>query len=845
MLRRSTQVFAITVALIGGVAARAWIPVPLAVAYALGCGGVAGVVLAWRTSKWRTVGWCAVAIAIGMWRMEAAYREPGKADPSFFIGKDTVVSGIVARDPDVRLKTVRLVVQAEEVKSGGREGHAVRGKTLVVTSAVLPFEVGDHVVFHCDLARPQSFDDFDYPRYLAKEGIFSVCEFPELISREQGVHGAWWAIARVKRDFIASLGRVVPEPESAFIAGILTGVRGRIPESILEDFRRSGISHLLAISGYNIVIIMEGAMVVLTLCIRRHAAFPVLVALITAFTILVGGDASVVRAAIMGLVLQACYVSDRWYRPARILVMTAAGMLLINPRLLRDDLGFDLSFLATWGIVVLSPQVAAHMRWVTTRWHLREAMSMTIAAQLATLPLLVGSFDRLSLAALPANLTIVPLMPFTMACGFAASILGIVPVVGTVAGVVTLGMSKIILTLSHWFAQLPFAEMSLPSWAWVAIVIMYAVMMVGWYYREKIRLAGHWVGVGIFGRKSIIRTDYIIHEQQVEIAEIPFEYGQTIEGMGESVGDARESASDRHASNMRGRWKKVWRWMGIHRMGASAAVFGIVCVVWLIVVPYRATQRFSVTVFDVGQGDAILVSAPGGTQMLVDGGPDARVLGKLGHAMPWWDRTIEYMVLTHPHADHVTGLVEAVRRYKVKKIFMTGVAHDTNEYHAFQREVEMRGIEVAKPTAGEEMSLGEALITVMHPFERIEGKTFQEPNDTSIVLKVAWGSVSFMLMGDAGVAIEPDLLERWGDELDAEVLKVGHQGSADASADEFLAAVTPRYAIISVGKNNTYGHPSPRVVRRLERMGAMVLRTDQNGDITLTSDGHGVKALNK
>lgn len=246
----------------------------------------------------------------------------------------------------------------------------------------------------------------------------------------------------------------------------------------------------------------------------------------------------------------------------------------------------------------------------------------------------------------------------------------------------------------------------------------------------------------------------------------------------------------------------------------------------------RDLGRVTVRFFDVGQGDAMLVTTPAGRQMLVDGGPDNALVHKLGRTMPVWDRTIELVVLTHPHADHLVGLVELLRRYRVPQVLVSDFSVETPEYEALRAEMARQGVAlaVAAGPARQVLEPGLELEVLYPPAGEI---ATDNPNDASVVIRLVHGENSVLLTGDLEAPAQRRLPAEW---LSSDVLKVAHHGSADALEPQILAAIQPQLAVISVGKN-TYGHPSRRVVRALERLGATVLTTQAEGDIMAQSDG--------
>lgn len=239
-------------------------------------------------------------------------------------------------------------------------------------------------------------------------------------------------------------------------------------------------------------------------------------------------------------------------------------------------------------------------------------------------------------------------------------------------------------------------------------------------------------------------------------------------------------------------------------------------------------DRLVVWVFDVGQGDAIFIDGPD-TQVLIDGGPSNIILEKLSSVMPFWDRSVDLVVNTHPHADHVTGLNYVLERYSVHDVWASGQEYGTEAFIYFESIADPRVV-----YKGQEFDLGSgAKLTVIWPEMSLDEVWLDDVNDGSIAMLLEYGDTVMFFPGDLGIAQEKQILDRLPD---IDVLKVAHQGSLTSSSFEFLQATTPEAAIIPVGEND-YGHPDPIIVERLHSIGAQVLRTDLNGDIRVSSDG--------
>jgi len=268
---------------------------------------------------------------------------------------------------------------------------------------------------------------------------------------------------------------------------------------------------------------------------------------------------------------------------------------------------------------------------------------------------------------------------------------------------------------------------------------------------------------------------------------------------------------------------------------------------WIAVYDLSKSKFLEVNFFDVGQGDAIFIETPKRHQILIDGGPGSTILEKLGENLPFWDRSIDLIILTHPEADHLAGLIEVLKRYKVDFILWTGVVRDTAGYKEWQRlireEAQKEGAKIKIVQAGQKINcsrsdLEQCFFMILYPFENLEGQEFKNSNNTSIVAKLVFGKNSFLFTGDIYKAGEKKIIEN-GANLDSDVLKVGHHGSKTSTSEEFLKAISPEFAVIPVGENK-YGHPHPEVLLNLEKFGIEILRTDKEGDIKFLSNGNSI-----
>ena len=271
---------------------------------------------------------------------------------------------------------------------------------------------------------------------------------------------------------------------------------------------------------------------------------------------------------------------------------------------------------------------------------------------------------------------------------------------------------------------------------------------------------------------------------------------------------------------------------------AVVMLLGIALVgVWWPLPNATATNEpvFEVHFLDVGQGDAILIEAPDGTTTLIDGGPDTSVLRALGVELPFFTRTIDLVVATHFDADHIGGLVDVFARYKVPQLLTIETEHDTPVTRRFLEIIDKRQPEVTYARRGQVFSLGAGVrLEILSP---ASDTTKLESNTASIVAKLSYGDISFLLTGDAPKGIEEYLTIAFGEHLQSTVLKAGHHGSRTSTAADFVAEVAPQYAIISAGADNRYGHPHVEVTDTLFNAGAQVLETAELGTVSFATDG--------
>jgi competence protein ComEC len=262
----------------------------------------------------------------------------------------------------------------------------------------------------------------------------------------------------------------------------------------------------------------------------------------------------------------------------------------------------------------------------------------------------------------------------------------------------------------------------------------------------------------------------------------------------------------------------------------------ITIVVWIFVFQESAPNKFlEINFLDVGQGDAIFVETLNKKQLLIDGGPDFSVLEKLGRMMPFYDRYIDVILLTHPEQDHMNGLIEILKRYQVGVVVFNGTIRDTAQYWEFISLIENKAIPIKIAYQGEKIDFDNDIsLNILYPFENLENQKLSDSNNASVVSKLIYKNFELLLTGDIEKSVENKLIKANID-LTADILKIAHHGSKTSTSEAFLKAVNAIMAVIEVGADNKYGHPHQEVLDRLKNL--IVLQTSREGNIQILTDG--------
>ena len=573
------------------------------------------------------------------------------------------------------------------------------------------------------------------------------------------------------------LRRLIPEPEGGIVRGIVLGERAAVDADLASAFARSGTSHLLAISGFNMTLVATAVGLLVRGRVRPVVTASLTVTCVLAYSVLVGLAPSVARAAVMAVVASLGVAFGRRAATDNALALAVATMVGIDASAI-GDVGFLLSAIATAGLLYLGDPISRRLMFLPGA--IRQGLATTLAATLPTIPIVAAVFGRVSLVSPAANLVAVPLFPPLMLAGAATATLGAVSVdLAQLPGLLAYALAFLLRMVVETSAAVPLASLAVPDGP-----------LPGLGY-------GALIAVGLFFGPSVVSR---------------------------LVG----------AIGLRLRWPRRPRpgLVSTSHLAKPAILLSAVLVLvgagGAATVFWPASPGVRVRALDVGQGDAYLVQFDGRT-LLVDGGPDpSRLLAELGASLPPWARRIDVVALTHAHADHADGLIAVLERYEVGLAIEPVGLNPGSVATAWADRIARARVPRRAVAAGMRLRIGEATIAVLAP----DGDP--RVDVPSLVLRLERGAFSMLFMGDATEQAQADLLLSPGS-LASRVYVPPHHGAASAYAVPLVEAVHPSAAVISVGAQNRYGHPTPETLAALGRV--PTYRTDRDGTVELDQGG--------
>jgi competence protein ComEC len=688
--------------------------------------------------------------------------------------------GMIVSEPQPRNDRLRFQLQVDVVTFGGRS-YAAQGVALVETPSELDLRYGDRVRATGDMFRPATFDNFSYADFLARINIFSHMPFAAVETTESPAEASFpRLIYDLRSSARIAIANALPEPYAGLLTGILLGDERSIAPELEEAFSKTGASHIIAISGYNMAVVSGIVISVLnSLKVRPRSAAIIALVVVGLYTLFVGASASVLRAALMsGLWITAEYIIRRkTFLPAS-LAFAALVMSLINPTVLWD-VGFQLSFFATLSIVLFATPMTRWMQTRLDRWlpentaaniggFLAPTLIVSLAAQVLTLPLIALYFERVSLVSLLVNVLVLPVQPAILVLGALAIFTSVIPALSLSlfwAALLPLAWTT---TIVRAIAALPFAETAaqLPA----NLIALFFLLIMGVAMLQAQQPA--WLDqlVTRLRQRAILTTTALI----------------------------------------------------------SAGLL-ILC---LAIFTSRPDGNLHVWILTMGHTNAILAQTPGGAQILVDGGrfPTSLLLA-MGDRLPFYDRSLEVLAITQPDEFDTAALSDVLARYPAQLVLTNGQPNLNPDFVVLQETWGKAQVVAAR--AGYSLSFSDGtILDVLHP--QSPPSLEDRLDDGALVLRLRFGEQSILISGDVNANGQRTMLEEAID-VSASALLMPQHGAPGALSQSFLEAVNPQVVLLHSDPANRLNHPDPDTLAQVESL--PLFRTDEYGVLHIVTDG--------
>lgn len=405
---------------------------------------------------------------------------PERPDYSKVIGKEVIVEGEIVDDPDIRLNNQHLNIKLKD-------------KNVTILSIISRSEdihYGDSVIVRGVLEEPENFitqsgKEFNYKRYLANKDIYFIIKNAniKIISRRNG-NKIKSFLYKIRNSFIKNINNIIPTPESDLANGLILGVRGGFDNEVKNEFINTGTIHIVALSGYNVSIVAEGVMKTFSLVFSQTISVIFGIIIISLFIMMTGASATAIRAGIMATIMLLGRMTGRNYMAGRALVITGILMIAHNPRVIVD-MSFQLSFIATGGVLFLTPKIMHWFKFLPMRFGIREMIATTMAATIAVLPILLYLTGILSLVSIPANILILLFIPTVMFFTFITGILGFIsPILSIPFGFISYSILLYILSVIHFLGSLSFASVTIQSFPIIFTILSY-LFLIFWVFKKQ------------------------------------------------------------------------------------------------------------------------------------------------------------------------------------------------------------------------------------------------------------------------------------------------------------------------------------------------------------------------
>ncbi|MBU4067671.1 MAG: DNA internalization-related competence protein ComEC/Rec2 [Proteobacteria bacterium] len=754
---------------------------------------------------------------------------------NFLDSQKRKIVGLIDENPIIYKNRLKFVIQTRTLGEDKGNNFPVTGKILVTARGNFPeIAVGDKVSFTGKIRSIRNFKNpggFDYKKYMAFKKIWgtSYVQGEDLVvikkHSKTGMGGAIEDFRSKISDLIDNTGK---DDKKGVLKALIIGDRNSISKNLQEAFNRAGVGHILAISGLHIGIVATVAFFffkwifsyfkfllwnALTLKVAAILSlFPVVI-----YGLLSGMSPSTQRAVIMVTVFLMTFLFEREHDPINTLAVAAMIILIVHPPSLFS-ISFQLSFIAVLAIIYGLSRI--HVKSVIRKqghFQVQKKVYLflltSLFAILGTLPLVMLYFNQISLVGFLANLLIIPIIGFIVVPLGLFSVL-LYPATTYGATWCINANSELLakaLDIVMWFSNLPFASIKTITPTYFEICCYY---ILGW---------------------SVLNLFGIYYENADKKNKLP------------AKADLINNKIELKKQSTASRKRKV------------LTVIIIVIIAGVADTCYWLYNRFwhddlRITVIDVGQGSSALLEMPKGFNLLIDGGgfPDNSTFdaGERVVAPLLWRKkikTIDTLILSHPNSDHLNGLLYIAENFNVKKVWANYDTADTVGYQRFMEIIKKKSIHMPefKDISRTHFINGAQLDLLYPPIDYMDNnkRTWSDFNNNSLVIKVKFGSKSFLFPGDIMTMAENELVTIAGDDLTSDVLIAPHHGSKTSNSELFIYKVEPEIVIFSSGWGNSYRFPHPSVLKKYRERGCRILRTDSHGAVTISTDGQSLEVL--
>lgn len=659
---------------------------------------------------------------------------------------------------------LRVVAYPEEVEGLKAPSSIHLGEYWAFTGLLYPLEA------------PTNPNEFDYKGYLASQNIYHHAGLKRLISKRGDIEILSWLTLR--KEVLSIIYHQYDGETRALAKALLIGEKSGLDRDVKQAFSRSGLSHIMAVSGLHVGFLVMPIWFLMPWFWNRRSGKILILILMGSLLLLYAGitqfSASVSRAGIMVMLLAYARLYHKSHQSLNLMAFAALVLLFINPNRLFD-IGFQLSFGAVTSIILLWPLVLKILprKW-QYRWYgtLVGIVGVSLVVQIGLFPLLVSYFGEFSLIGPLLNALVVPLLSVALPVALLSIPLQLL--FPPLAYVPVYLFSGFLTGLEY---LVSFSE-GVPH-SWLAYYPQYPLLL------------------GLIWISAIITTALW--------------------------------------------WHRLvrWKWLG-------TVLLLLVILQGVHLWGKLQPGKLKLVIFDIGQGDASLITTPNGSHLLIDTGPwQPNYVAASSAILPYLKRNnikkLDGVVLTHPHADHIGGVLEIMESVRVDTVYNSGAAYNSNLYKKYHRLAEVRSIPIKSLRRGDRIGMDPSVaFNVLSP----DGtKQIRNVNNASIVLLASYGEMDFLFTGDIEQEVEQHLVAQYDSLLNIEFLKAAHHGSSTSNSTRFLDFATPERVAVSVAYKNKFSHPSPSISRRLSKLGADVSFTSINGALRYESDGQSIRRV--